>query len=88
MPIIIKKFSKKAVFSLALTSGIFLAFIVRIFLGAGHVNLSRLDSSARDLVNDEKTALGVNAARADIPSPPPGNCGGDSGDSSGGDSTG
>lgn len=86
MAIVIKKISKRALFSVVLTGGFFLALLVKIFFGSGHLNLSRLDLNARSLLDDGKAPLGVNSARADVPS---GDCGaGDSCGSACGDSSG
>lgn len=93
MAIVIKKISKKALFSLVLAGGFFLALLVKIFFGSGHLNLSKLDLNARSLLDDGKAPLGVNSARADVPVPGDSGAGdscasaGGSGGDSGGDSS-
>lgn len=85
MPVIIKKISRKTMFSLIAFFGLALGFFGRIFLGAPHSDLSRLNSAV------EKMTPSISIAHADVPTPYEGSgdsceCGGGSG--SGGDDDG
>lgn len=64
MAIIIKKITRRTMVSVASIGSIIIALIARIFLGGSHVNLSKINSRALDII---KKDILVNKAQADVP---------------------
>lgn len=79
MGAIIKKVTKRGWLYFLGAGGIIITLFAKIFFGgAGFINLTKLESSAKNAIT--QTGI-INVANADVPSS------GDSGDSTGGDST-
>ena len=60
----IKRIAKNKTIALFSLGGFVLAVVFRLLFGGSHLNISRLDSKASDVLHN-KTNLFVNSARAD-----------------------
>ena len=65
MTIIIKKATKRVLFSIATVSGLLFALVLKFFLGGSAMNLSQLESKAKNSLG--KVNAGIPTARADVP---------------------
>jgi hypothetical protein len=61
----IKRLAKNKTIALVSLGGFILAVVFRMFFGGSHLNISRLDSKASDVLH--KTNFFVNTASADAP---------------------
>lgn len=91
MGIIVKKISKKTFFSLLSVFAFIAALFGRLFFGGSHINLSKLESKAGDVLGEKDKF--ISTARADTPgcscsTGEGGGCGSSSGEGSDGGSEG